>query len=165
MSWLDGELFKQGMAKIAAPVTVVTTFDADGQPRGFTASAVCSLSVKPPLVLVCVAKSNASHNAFITARRFMVNLLAADQQEVALRFATPHINRFAQTGKLPTEAGLPSLSGCPVRLACQVYSLYAGGDHHILVGLVEDITITDSDPLLYYHRAFTRLENAELVIS
>lgn len=162
---IDGELFKAGMARIPAPVTVLTTYDATGRPRGFTASAVCSLSLEPPLVVVCLARSNASHETFVTARRFMVNLLASDQQDLAMRFAASRLDRFNPETDVQTEARLPALSGSLVRLACQVHSLFDGGDHEILVGLVEYVAMTDGYPLLYYHRAFARLDVLQLLES
>ncbi|WP_424187321.1 flavin reductase family protein [Actinokineospora sp. G85] len=148
--------FTSAMAAVAAPVTVVTTMDPQGRRRGFTASSFCSLSLDPPLVLVCLAKSSSSHPAFAAADHFIVNVLADRHADLALRFAVPGADKFAGGEMVPCERGLPGLSDAAVRLSCAVHAFLDGGDHTILVGQVEGVDRTETTPLLYHKRTFTR---------
>src|SRR4051812_11360247 len=90
----EPELFREAMAKFASGVTIVTTADSDGAWWGFTASAFSSLSLTPPLILVCLAASAESHPAFAAAAGFIVNVLGSEHEELALRFATKGADKF-----------------------------------------------------------------------
>lgn len=142
------------MARVPGPVTVVTTIDPDGVRWGFTANSFSSLSLDPPLVLVCLDKKASTHPAFLTARSFMVNILARDQGAVARRFATSGIDRFADGDMEPGELGLPGLPGSAARVACSMHRILDGGDHSILIGRVETARVSDRTPLVYVNRSF-----------
>ena len=98
--------FTRAMARVPGPVTVVTTVDAAGTRSGFTASSFSSVSLDPPLVLVCLDRAASTHPAFAAADRFLVNVLAEGQEAIALRFATSGIDRFAAGDLKPCEAGM-----------------------------------------------------------
>jgi flavin reductase ActVB len=154
---VDAVSFRRALANMAAPVTVVTTVDGEGRPRGFTASSVCSLSLDPPLVLVCIGKGMRSYAAFAAAERFNVNVLAGDQEELALRFAGRGVDRFDHDDVTFDDRGLPVIRGAVTRLACAAADLLDGGDHSILVGRVDHAPVAGGRPLVYFDRDFRRL--------
>ncbi|XVS67522.1 flavin reductase family protein [Actinosynnema sp. CA-299493] len=156
----DPKTFTSAMASVAGPVAVVTTIDESGRPRGFTASSFCSLSLDPPLVLVCLSRTSSSHPAFAAAKSFTVNVLAHDHAELARHFARPSEDKFEGAVMTECERGLPGLVDAAARLACSAHAVLDGGDHSILVGLVEEAVTLDRTPLIYHNRAFTRPHRA-----
>lgn len=144
------------MAHVPTPVTVVTTVDRAGQRWGFTASSFSSLSLDPPLVLVCPAKTASCHDAFVTGTRFLVNVLAAEHADIASSFARSGHDKFADSPMEPCELGLPGLPDATARIACTLHDVLDGGDHSILVGRVESVSAGGAEPLVYYNRLFTR---------
>ncbi|MDA2807637.1 flavin reductase family protein [Nocardiopsis suaedae] len=154
---ISGTDYTDAMARVPSPVSVVTTRDASGRRWGFTSSSFCSLSKSPPLVLVCLDRSASTHEAFVSASHFMVNLLAHDQADVARTFATSGVDRFAAGDMVACELGLPGLSDAAVRLACSMRQVLGGGDHSILVGHVEEAHLDDARPLTYWNRNFTHV--------
>jgi flavin reductase ActVB len=152
---VDSIDYRNALARFASGVTVVTTRDGDESPVGFTASAFCSLSLNPPLVLVCLEKRAECYEAFRHADRFAVSILAEDQVDIALRFATKGIDKFAGTPIVHGEAtGLPLIAGATVHLECRMYDQPDGGDHTILIGEVVRAVATDRAPMLHFNRHF-----------
>lgn len=152
----DATAFTRTMSRVPGPVTVATTVDAHGRRWGLTASSFTSLSLDPPLVLLCVDKAAGTHRAFTRARTFLVNVLAEDQAEVARRFAARGADRFAGSAMVRTELGLPGLDAAAARLACGVHEVLDGGDHTILVGRVRRTHTTGRRALVYWDRDFCR---------
>ncbi|EMD28273.1 flavin reductase family protein [Amycolatopsis azurea] len=152
------EDFTRAMTRVPGPVTVVTTADESGRRWGFTGTSFSSLSLDPPLVLVCLGKKASTHHAFTTASRFLINVLGRSQEGVASRFATSGVDRFGAGDAVPVEHGLPGLPQAVARLSCSTHSIQDGGDHSILIGLVEAVHVGDGDPLVYVDRSFTRPE-------
>ncbi|MFE6721721.1 flavin reductase family protein [Streptomyces albidoflavus] len=150
--------FTRTMARVPTPVTVVTTVDETGRPWGFTASSFSSLSLDPPLVLVCPAKTASCYPAFVSADRFLVNVLSAAQSDIAGRFARSGHDKFGEGDMVPSEEGLPGLAGAVARISCTLREVLDGGDHSILVGQVMSVSVSDLDPLVYHDRRFTRPE-------
>ncbi|GAA0896608.1 MULTISPECIES: flavin reductase family protein [Streptomyces violaceusniger group] len=156
MLTVDPADFARTMAHVPTPVTVVTTVDPSGRRWGFTASSFSSLSLDPTLVLVCPAKSASCHDAFVAADRFMVNVLASGQADIAAVFARSGADKFTNSPMEPCESGLPGLSDATARLACRLHEVLDGGDHSILIGRVEAVSVGGAEPLVYYNRLFTR---------
>ncbi|MER6271154.1 flavin reductase family protein [Streptomyces sp900105755] len=151
-----GAALTHAMARVPGPVAVVTTVDGTGRRWGFTATSFSSLSLDPPLVLVCLDRAASTHGAFTSADRFLVSLLAHDQEQVALRFARSGTDRFAAGDMEPCELGLPGSPGACARVACALHAVLDGGDHSILVGRVLDTHVDDDrTPLVYHDRTFT----------
>lgn len=155
---IDVASFRTAMSSIATPVTIVTTVDLEGRPAGFTASSFCSLSLDPPLLLICVDKAARCHAAFVGAPRFMVNVLAVGDEELAIRFATRGADKFGARDLTLGKHGLVAVPNAVTRLECALHAVLDGGDHSILVGRVEHATTTGGSPLLYWDHGFRRLD-------
>ncbi|MGW8886185.1 flavin reductase family protein [Streptomyces sp. NPDC055749] len=152
-----GDAFRAAMAQLAGGVVVVTTEDAEGQPRGFTATSFCSVSMDPPLVLVCLAKTSSSYQVFTECRGFAVSLLRDEQSSLATRFARSGGDKFRAEGIATTPRLLPAVADALVVLDCAVHARHPAGDHIILVGAVRHVVPGRGEPLVYYDRAFRQL--------
>ncbi|MBX4171479.1 flavin reductase family protein [Rhodococcus pyridinivorans] len=153
----ETQLFRSAMASFPSGVTIVTTTDADGRWWGFTASSFCSVSMDPPLVLVCLADTAECHPVFTAAQRWMIHVIHPDHAELATRFATRGADKFTHAGFVPDERGLPVLTDACVTLDCTASARHAGGDHTILVGRVEHTSVREAEPAIYFQRAFRML--------
>lgn len=143
--------FRQAAGLFPTGVTVVTTLDAEGAPAGLTANSFTTVSLDPPLVLVCVEGSTVP--AFDAGNGFVVHLLGADQEWLSRHFSTPDIDRFAGVEWSPGSTGLPVLPGALAVFECSQRGSFEGGDHRVYVGEVERITTGDRRrPALGYFR-------------
>jgi 4-hydroxyphenylacetate 3-hydroxylase, reductase component len=158
MPGADPALFRQLLGRFATGVTVVTTRDPAGRPVGMTASSVASVSLRPPLVLVSVDKANDMHPALRAAERFVLNVLAADQEVLSRRFAAEHPDRFDGIRYRDTQHGIPVLEGAVASIECDKQGEAPGGDHTVFFGLVTGGTVSERQPLLYYRGGYTGLE-------
>jgi flavin reductase ActVB len=148
------EDFREALSRFASGVTIVTALDSNERPRGFTASAFCSVSLEPPLVLVCLAATADCHSIFRPGLRYAIHILQADQDALALRFGQRRHDKFEGVDIGSDEDGLPSLAKSLVRLSCRLQTVHEGGDHSILVGSVESVSIGEGMPAVYYNRHF-----------
>lgn len=155
---ITGEEFRSAMSHFASGVTVITTADAAGRPHGLTVSAFCALSATPPMVLACIHKETASHYAFLERQAFVVHILGEDQQHISQQFAEPADDKFNGTAVGVSSDGLPMLDNALVTLECRVVNAHDGGDHTIIVGLVENADIRTGVPLVYYHHDYRTLK-------
>ncbi|WP_432023201.1 flavin reductase family protein [Streptomyces parvus] len=157
--------FRSAMASLAAPVTVVTCYDATGTPRGLTASAVSSLSLDPPLILVCLDRNSRTHDVLVSADAFALHLLGPENEALAKRFAGPTDQRFENVplSSGPTSHHAPQLADCALRLTCTRYEVIEAGDHSILVGRVtaSDCLGSPAGGLVWHHRGFAHAKPAE----
>lgn len=153
----QSQMLKTAMAAFPSGVTIVTTVDGDGRPRGFTATAFTSVSADPPLVLSCLAKTAQCFQAFATAERWVVHVIAEDQTELAKKFATRGVDKFEGESLAWLDSGLPMLLDAATVIECSAYAQHDGGDHLILVGRVDDVVVNPTTPAVYYRRAFHRL--------
>jgi len=146
-------IFRDAMAELPAGVTVVTTWSRSGDPAGATVSAASSLSLQPPLFLVCLADTSDTQRAIADTGSFLVHVLGDGQQEVAQCFATKLREKFSLVSWRRGLADLPQIAGCPVLLACDAAELIPAGDHVIIIGAIRDIEVDrTSDPLVYHRR-------------
>ena len=134
-------------------VTVVTTRHPTG-PQGITASAVTSLSVEPARLLICLNRQSSTRGAVVDTGRFVVNVLAADQEALARRFAAKSIDKFASLPFSVDAHGLPRLAGTIATLGCRVVNEFDGGSHSIFIGEVEDAAHAPGTPLGYFRSRF-----------
>ena len=154
----DPRTLRAALGCFATGVTVVTCLTPDGSPAGLTVNSFTSVSLDPPLLLVCLAKPAASAAALIEATQFAVNVLQTGQQPASIRFATRDEDRFGTTPWSCGEAGAPILKDSLGVFECERHAVYDGGDHHILVGQVTKASFdTSLDPLLYFRGSYRRL--------
>lgn len=138
---------RRAFGSFATGVTVVTTRDEIGRPVGFTANSFASVSLEPPLLLVCLANGMRSFPVFASAQAFAVNILAEDQQELSRTFASRGIDKFAATAWHQQATGSPLLEGVVAWFDCRVHDLVAAGDHAIMIGSIEAYAYNDRAPL------------------
>jgi flavin reductase (DIM6/NTAB) family NADH-FMN oxidoreductase RutF len=148
--------FRAALGRFASGVTVVTTRDAEGELHGITVSAFCSVSLEPPMVLVCIEKIAGSHYALEESNIFVVNILAEGDDTVSELFASQAIDKFGNVGFTDGIEGVPVLDKALANLECRVKFSYHGGDHSIFVGDVERVRVADGDPLLYFRGRYGR---------
>jgi flavin reductase ActVB len=154
---LDMDLFKQAMSCFPTGVTLVTTTDADERDWGFTANAFSSLSLTPPLVLVCLSKEADCCSAFTSAKKFGVNILKREHEWLAKRFATKGEDKFSGGKFLKGSVGVPILPDALAVLECTMDAAVPGGDHTILIGLVEHAKVQDGHAAIYFRSTFHSL--------
>jgi flavin reductase (DIM6/NTAB) family NADH-FMN oxidoreductase RutF len=160
-SHVSASRFRHAIGHFATGVTIVTSVAADGSPVGTTANAVSSLSLDPPLVLVCFDLESLTLDAVRAHGAFVVNVLAAPQRHLSVNFARRG-NAAAWHGvrHRPGLTGSPRLEGVLATLECTVEHCLPGGDHEIVVGRVRD-TETAGDrtaPLLYWRGGYASLD-------
>ncbi|HEX5119990.1 MAG TPA: flavin reductase family protein [Pseudonocardiaceae bacterium] len=153
-------LFRDAMASFPSGVTIVTTTDVDDRWWGFTATSFCSVSLEPPLVLVCLARTAQCHPVFADASRWVVHVIRSDDANLATRFATRGADKFRDVGFTADPGGPPVLDRACVRLDCTTHATYTAGDHTILLGRVRHVRVGDPAPAVYFRRAFHTLRTA-----
>lgn len=151
--------FRAALSRFPSGVTVVTTKDATGKFHGITVSAFCSVSLDPPLILVCIEKTTGSHTAFEQSKSFVVNFLSSTQSALSEHFASQLSDKFAGLDVRYGMDGLPILDGCVANLECLLKNSYDGGDHTIFVGEVENAEIREGEPLVYFYSDYRSIAN------
>jgi flavin reductase (DIM6/NTAB) family NADH-FMN oxidoreductase RutF len=151
--------FRAALGRFASGVTVVTTKDPDGRLHGITVSAFCSVSLEPPLILVCIENNTGSHHAFEQSNSFVVNILREDQQYISDRFASYLPDKFADVKYHAGIDDLPVLEDVLANLECRLINSHAGGDHTIYVGEIERATVNNGKPLVYWHGNYRQLKS------
>lgn len=142
---------RNAFGQFATGVTVITTVDTDGSLIGMTANSFTSVSMDPPLLLCCPGNNVPSLPAFQRAGHFTINVLAAEQQNLALQFARPADDKFAGVDYTPGLFGAPVLADALATFECTIYSLQEMGDHHLMVGEIHRFTSAeDGAPLLFH---------------
>jgi flavin reductase (DIM6/NTAB) family NADH-FMN oxidoreductase RutF len=151
--------FRRVLGHFATGVTIVTTSDADARPTGLTASAFSSVSLDPPLVLICVDHKSQTYPALRERGRFAVNILGVDQQAISRRCASSRLDKFDEVPHVMSDLGLPLIHGALAQIECTTVSAHVEGDHTIFVGRVERARAEGGDPLLYFCGQYDRLAN------
>jgi flavin reductase (DIM6/NTAB) family NADH-FMN oxidoreductase RutF len=153
MEIVQAQQFKDGMRRLAASVTILTVGFPDGRRYGMTATAVCSVSAEPPILLCCINRKSNSHQHFLAAERFGVNVLTCDDEELARRFAVaaePR-ERFAFGDWDLTETGVPLLRTAAASFLCRKKDAVEMGEHTVFFGeVIEVATPVDSAGTLIY---------------
>jgi flavin reductase (DIM6/NTAB) family NADH-FMN oxidoreductase RutF len=152
--------FRNAMGHFATGVTVVTSVNADGEPVGTTANAVSSLSLDPPLVLVCFDRSSLTLEAVRSHGAFAVNVLAAPQRHLSANFARRGLAAaWDEVRHRPGPTGSPRLEGVLAALECTVEHYLPGGDHEIVIGRVRDVETSagDAAPLVFWRGGYASL--------
>ena len=147
---VDQRALRDALGRFATGITVVTARAADGSPVGMTANSFAAVSLEPPLVLWSVGRRAPSFVAFEAAEHFAVSVLRARGRELSNHFATPAEDKFAGIEWRSGAGGAPVLADSLAVFECRTWQRYDGGDHLIIVGLVEHFESTDDAPLLFY---------------
>jgi 3-hydroxy-9,10-secoandrosta-1,3,5(10)-triene-9,17-dione monooxygenase reductase component len=158
---IDARAFRDVCSRFVTGVAVVTSFGVDG-PSGMTANAVTSLSLAPPLMIVCFDRTARTLAAVEHSGRLAIQFLAHDQEEVARRFASklPEAEKF-EALDWSDHDGVPAIDGSVAGMACELRELVAGGDHLIALAEVVDLWRADGDPLVFFEGDYWKLTERE----
>jgi len=155
---IDPDDFRSVLGRFATGVTVVTARDTDRVDHGLTVNSFTSLSLAPPMVLVCIDHEASLHPAMTACSHFCINILAASQEALARRFAAPEADRFEGVGFTRGICGAPILDDVLAYLECRAARSVPGGDHTIFIGEVEHAETRTAGPLLYYRGGYAQIE-------
>ena len=155
MSEIDGRRFRGTLGQFCSGV-VIATGCLEGAPAGFAAQSFTSLSLDPPLIGLCPAKTSTSWPRLRDSGRFCINILAADQKPVCDLFAKSGIDKFASINWRPGVTGSPIIAGVLAFIDCELVAEHDAGDHTIAVGRVLDLDIVNAEgaPLLFFRGAY-----------
>ena len=162
---VSADVFRSVIGRFASGITIVTAVDASGVDHGMTATAFASVSLVPPLVLVCVDRTATMHDVLEGATHFAVSLLSAEQEELSRRFGSgepqrggiAEHDRFDGVGYTRSANGAPLINDALAHIECRIHDRHAAGDHTIVIGAVESAIAFDARPLLYYRGGYTEL--------
>lgn len=162
---IDAEAFRDVMGRFATGISVITTIDGDGVPAGITVSAMSSVSLDPPLVMVALARKRFITPIVAASGRYAVNILRDNQQALSDCFAhapvSPGREEFCGASWHPGATGLPLIDGTLGALECRVVQTYSVGDHELFIAEVDALRVAggDLDPLLYFRRQYLRVDH------
>ncbi|MGC1449278.1 MAG: flavin reductase family protein [Candidatus Sulfotelmatobacter sp.] len=151
--------FRKAMGCFGTGVTIITV-DLEGEVHGMTANAFASVSLDPPLVLVCVDHSTRTHAHLHTKKRFGVNVLSEDQRAISEYYArAERSHEHAEAGASfdRTKHGTPMLHGALAYLECRLHSAEEAGDHTIFIAQVEDVVVREGEPLLFFRGKYRKV--------
>lgn len=155
---VDESIFRDVAGHFATGVTVITTMNED-VPVGTTASAVASLSMDPPMMLVCLNRSSATHDHIAASGAFGVNIMSQGQGGTAYAFAKKGADKFSGVAWNPANNGVPLIDDSLASIACRVVETTVGGTHTVFLGEVTHAEAFPGEPLTYYRGAFGRFEH------
>ncbi len=155
---ISNEEFRRALSQFASGVTVVTLKDKDNNPHGITVSAFCSVSMNPPLILVCIDNEAGSHYAFHESQRFVVNILSERQATHSNQFASPIPDKFINIHHHEGLGGIPVIKDSLVNLECKLVNTLEAGDHTIFVGEIENTHIGEGKPLVYHAGDYRKID-------
>ena len=153
---VDKAEFRRALGHFAAGVTVVTA-NFQGANSGITVTAFSSLSLEPPLVLICIDKKARMHDRLPSGGHFAVNMLADDQELVSREFASSKADPFQTIGYHEGATGAPLIRGAIAAVECKIVDRLEGGDHAIIIGQVEATHVREGKPLLYFRGGYGQL--------
>jgi len=161
---ITSENFRAAMGSFAAGVTVITTLDAAGTPQAATATAFSSVSLSPPMCLVCIDRRARTYQPLLVHGCFAVNILRADQQWLSARFASAVPDRFANVPWNPGDVtGCPLIVGALAWMECRIAEIHSGGDHDIFLGRPAAVQVGEGSPLVYWRGGYSSLPPAQPV--
>ena len=156
---VDPDTFRSVLGRFASGITIVTVRDQGGRDHGMTVSAFTSVSLVPPLILVCVEQTASSHEPLLHATHFAVNVLAAHQEPLSRRFSSgDESERFDGVGYSRGRTGAALIDDALAHIECRRTALHPTGDHTIVVGEVQTAVAHAKRPLLYYRGGYAQLE-------
>jgi len=155
---VDAKEFKRACGRFATGVTVATVCDSAGTPHGLTVSSFTSVSLEPPLILVCIGHEASVIQHFRSAAHFGISILGEEQRTLSDHFARKGHDRFDGVDWHPGAAGVPVIDGIVASLECSVHERFPAGDHDIFVGkVIHTYVHEDARPLLYFASRYRHL--------
>jgi flavin reductase (DIM6/NTAB) family NADH-FMN oxidoreductase RutF len=151
------EEFRRACGRFATGVAIASVLDADGTPHGLTVNSFASVSLHPPLILICLGHKVSVMDAFRASAHFGINMLADHQRALAERFARKGRGRFDGLEWQRGETGVPLLAGVLATIECAVHARHTAGDHDILVGQVVRTRVAEGAPLVYFASRYREL--------
>ncbi|MFG2140057.1 flavin reductase family protein [Streptomyces sp. NPDC048650] len=152
---IDPAAFRDTVGRFASGITVVATLGDDGEPAGLACQSFASLSLDPPLVMLCVGKSSTSWPRIEAAGRFAVSILAEEQQDVCAALGRPGPDKFATVDWRPSAHGTVHIAGALATVDCVPEAVHEAGDHLVVTARVRELAARDGgSPLLYFRGAY-----------
>lgn len=158
---IDPKQFRNALGSYPTGVTVVTTIDENAQTRGFTANSFTSVSLDPPLLLICIAKTASSYDVFTQTKGFVVNILSETQKDISSLFASKAANKFDGCQWTNSQNGYPVIADVVAYFDCKTYNKIDAGDHTILIGEVTDFAARAAKPLGYCQGSYVNYSDAK----
>jgi len=153
----DARDYRKALGHFPTGVAVITALDVHGARVGMTVNSFVSVSLSPPIILWCIARSTPSYLAFARANYFAVNILAHGQQALSNRFARPSDDKFAGVPCRRGLDGVPLIEGCAAHLECSLHERHVVGDHDIIFGHVQQFTCAGAEPLAFAMSGYGRV--------
>lgn len=145
--------FRHIISHLGSGVSIITV-SQDEQDYGITASAVCSVSLDPPMLLVCVNQNTGTQKALMQAKSFNVHILGKHQADLALQFSKAHTDKFHNLEYTYSELGNPLIPNVVAQIECQLFKEISAGTHSIFVGEIRQARVNDLEPLMYVKGQF-----------
>jgi flavin reductase (DIM6/NTAB) family NADH-FMN oxidoreductase RutF len=152
--------FRRACGRFSSGVTIATVVDAEGTPHGLTVSSFTSVSLEPPLVLICLGHRGSAIEAFRASAHFGINVLAEGQRDLAERFTKKGQDRFDGLKWRRGKTGVPLLPGVLAAMECAVRQRIAAGDHDIFVGQMVRARVSHGAPLIHFASHYRRLDGS-----
>lgn len=154
---IETSLFKKALGRFVTGVTVVSTNHKDTY-YGVTINSFSSVSLEPPLILYCLDKKASVHDVFVNSENFTVNILSETQKGVAEHFARRDKSDWTSTPHLIGKNTVPLVKDSAATIECKKHHVYEGGDHHIIIGLVTNLIISEVSPLVYFQGGYNNIQ-------
>ncbi len=159
MTSVTSEQFRHACGRFANGVTIASVVDENGAPHGLTVSSFTSVSLNPPLILVCLGHAVTVIDVFRRCRFFSVNVLAENQRELSERFARKGSDRFDGLAWSPGETGAPLIPGVLAAIECELHERIRAGDHDIFIGRMVRSHVVEGEPLIHFRGRYRCLED------
>ena len=151
--------FRRVCSKYATGITILTVLDSGGAPHGMTVNSFTSVSLSPPLILVCIDRQTSILSHFRRGARFGVNVLHEEQKELSTWFARSGHDRFSGMAWTPGETGAPVLPGVLATIECEVTQIVEAGDHSVVIGAALHANWREGQPLIYFNSSYQSLRS------
>lgn len=155
---VSADEFRRACSRFATGVTIAGAMDSNGAPHGLTVNSFSSVSLDPPLILICLGHAIAALDVFRQARHFGLSVLRESQRALSERFAAPMDNRFESLAWRQGKNGVPLLDGVLAQIECTTVRRVSVGDHDVLFGEMTAAAVEDGEPLIYYASEYRKLE-------
>jgi flavin reductase (DIM6/NTAB) family NADH-FMN oxidoreductase RutF len=150
--------FRRACGRFATGITIASVLDAHGTPRGLTVSSFTSVSLDPPLILICLGHRVSAIDAFRASAHFGINVLAEDQRDLAERFTRQGQDRFDGLEWRPGSTGVPMFAGVLAAIECAVRQRFTAGDHDVFVGEMVGVCVAAGRPLIHFASHYRGLD-------